>query len=49
MEMTAPHVVNHENPVWRERATGIIRGAIPDPPDGEEWYEQLWVRQIDVG
>jgi hypothetical protein len=44
---TPERVVTHENPVWRERSTSVIRGAIPDPPDSERWYEQLWARQID--
>jgi len=39
--------VTHESPVWRERSTGVVRAPVPSPPDGEEWFEQLWARKID--
>jgi Domain of unknown function (DUF4265) len=39
--------MTHDSPVCRERSTGVIRALIPNPPDGEEWFEQLWARKID--
>jgi hypothetical protein len=45
---TSPHFVTHDTPVWRERSTSVIRAKVPNPPDGQEWYEQLWARRIDA-
>lgn len=41
------HFVTHDNPVWRERSNSVVRATVPNPPDGEEWFEQLWARNID--
>ena len=44
---STPHFVVHDKPAWRDRSTSVIRAAIPDPPDGEKWFEQLWARKLD--
>jgi hypothetical protein len=45
---TSPHFLTHDSAVWRERSTSVIRAEVQNPPDGEEWYEQLWARRIDA-
>ena len=46
--LTPPHFVVHDEPVWRERANTVLRAIVPNPPNGEVWYEQLWARRVDA-
>jgi len=50
MQVSVPeHIVVHDSPVWRDRARAVLRAVVPNPPDGEEWFEQLWAAPVSAG
>jgi len=46
---SAEHIVVHGSPVWGDRAKAVLRAVVPNPPDGEEWFEQLWAAPVSAG
>lgn len=43
------HTVVHDAPVWRDRASTVLWAAVPNSPDRQEWFEQLWAVPVSPG